>query len=94
MHRVPAAVQFCAKLKAAGLNILRAAADRATRMAQAAQAAEPTLPAPGEAAISPIFVLLGSILSIFRGPLGKNPKRIVFSGHMAADTAYALPAAM
>jgi hypothetical protein len=88
-----AAVRFCAKLKAAGLNILRAAAVQAARMVQAAQAAEPALTASVEAAIAPIFVLLGSLLSIFKEPFGRNPKRIVFPGHATAETAYALPAA-
>ncbi len=93
------AVRFCVKMKVLGLNILRAAAVRAARLAEAAREACAEK-AAGEAAAVPetsfsaifvsLFVALGVLFSIFRGLSGKNRGRTDFRFHPARNSPPAL----
>ena len=95
------AVRFCAKVKVAALNVLRAAAVRVARMAEAAAQSQTATGAPvagGEPALSVspdalvllVSAFLGSVLSIIKERFGKIPKCIGFPGHAAPETAFAL----
>lgn len=96
------AVRFCVKMKVAALNLLRAAAVRAARRAEAAEQARAARPVQAcgspfsssfEAPFAPVSFFPGSVCSIFKERLGTFPKWIDFPGHAAAGTAVALPAA-
>ncbi len=96
------AVRFCVKMKVLGLNIFRAAAVRAARLAEAARAtcAEKASGEAGvtaETAFSPLFaslfVALGMLVSIFKEPYGKTRGRFVSRVQRARNSASHFPCA-